>query len=270
MEPLRPLQERTKALSADQVRRFWRQGYLHVRGLLDGDTIAELRQEFDRVLAEARASGQFGNFADKSIADSEDHEVIALNQMCERSLSYHRLLYDNRIVDRLEDLMGSSIQLFHDFFLYKPPGHGGGVFWHQDNQAWQSLPPNNVTCWLALDDADADNGALHYIPASHRTTAGLEVDDDGRLVGIDQLFDAGDAHVVEVQTGDAIFHHCLTLHHSEPNESSRPRRAHSIITMQVGTRCGRRPPYNSRPPTAEKDHFPVCFGHPVMRSGSAS
>ena len=84
MESLRPLQERTKALSADQVRRFWRQGYLHVRGLLDGDTVTELRQEFDRVLAEARTSGRLGNFADKSIADSEDHEVIALNQIPEK------------------------------------------------------------------------------------------------------------------------------------------------------------------------------------------
>jgi hypothetical protein len=47
MEPLKPLQERTKTLSADQVRRFWRQGYLHLPGLLDGETVDELRREFD-------------------------------------------------------------------------------------------------------------------------------------------------------------------------------------------------------------------------------
>lgn len=267
---LQPLADRTRALALAQLHSFWRNGYLVVDALFDQPALEELRRQYEAVCQQAQASGEFNNFADKSAAGSEAHVVMTVNQVCERNIFFHQLLYDARILDIVEDLMGSNIQLFHDFLLRKPARCGGAVIWHQDNQAWQSLPPNNVTCWLALDDADADNGALYYIPASHRTTAGLEVDDDGRLVGIDQLFDAGDAHVVEVQTGDAIFHHCLTLHHSEPNESSRPRRAHSIITMQVGTRCGRRPPHNSRPPTAEKDHFPVCFGHPVMRSGSAS
>ena len=126
--------------------------------------------------------------------------------------------------------------------------------------------PNNITCWIALDDADAENGALRYIAGSHRDTLGLSVDEEGRLEDMDRLLAEGDQHVAAVRAGGAVFHHCLTIHGSAPNNSDRIRRAHSIIFMQPGTRCGRKPPFNSRPPT-EGDAFDVSFGHPLLRTG---
>ena len=264
---LQALADRTQALAPAQLHSFWRNGYLVVEDLFDRPTLAELRRHYETVCQQARASGEFGNFADQSATDSEAHEVMTVNQVCERNIFFNQLLYDARILDIVEDLMGPNIQLFHDFLLRKPAGYGGAVFWHQDNQAWQSMPPNNITCWIALDDADAQNGALHYIPGSHRQTLGLETDAEGRLKGIDALVAQGEAHLAEVKAGGAVFHHCLTLHHSAPNATERIRRAHSIIFMQVGTRCGRKPPFNSRP-ADEGDYFGVSFGHPVLRTAS--
>ena len=39
------------------------------------------------------------------------------------------------------------------------------------------MPPNNMTCWIALNDAKAENGVLRYIAGSHRNTLGLSVDE---------------------------------------------------------------------------------------------
>ena len=265
--PLRPLAERGRALNPDQLNTFWRNGYLVVEDLLDLATMDQLRDEYEVVCREARAKGAFGNFAQRESTEDEGREVMAINQVCERNLFFNTLLYNPQILDIVEDLMGPNIQLFHDFILRKPDRHGGAVFWHQDNQAWQSMPPNNITCWIALDDADAENGALHYIAGSHRDTLGLSVDEEGRLEDMDKLLAEGDQHVAAVRAGGAVFHHCLTIHGSAPNNSDRIRRAHSIIFMQPGTRCGRKPPFNSRPPT-EGDAFDVSFGHPLLRTGN--
>jgi ectoine hydroxylase-related dioxygenase (phytanoyl-CoA dioxygenase family) len=264
---LQPLADRTRALGPAQLHSFCRNGYLIVDALFDRPALVELRRQYEIVCQQTQASGKFNNFADKSAAGSEAHVVMTVNQVCERSIFFHQLLYDARILDIVEDLMGSNIQLFHDFLLRKPARCGGAVFWHQDNQAWQSMPPNNITCWIALDDADAQNGALHYIPGSHRQTLGLEIDAEGRLQDIDALVAQSEVDIAEVKAGGAVFHHCLTLHHSAPNKTERIRRAHSIIFMQVGTRCGRKPPFNSRP-TGEGDHFGTSFGHPVLRTAS--
>ena len=266
-QKITPLAQRLGSLSQDQVRRYGRDGYLVVEALFEADFLGEMRAAYEAACQQARASGQFGNFTDRSIAGSDQHEVMTINQVCERSLFFHRLLYDPRILDIAEDLMGPNIQLFHDFALRKPGRRGGGVFWHQDNQAWQSMPPNNLTCWIALDDADAENGALCYLPGSHRQALGMEVDADGRLVDIDELIARGDPQVATVKAGGAVFHHCLTLHHSTPNQSDRIRRAHSIIFMQPGTRCGRKPPFNTRPANAG-DGFSVGYGHPLLRTGA--
>ncbi|NKB70093.1 MAG: hypothetical protein GKR89_23720 [Candidatus Latescibacteria bacterium] len=268
-EKITPLAERLDALSQEQIQRYWRDGFLVVESLFEAEFLEQMRTAYEAVCQQARASGQFGNFAERSAPGSHDREVMSINQVCERSLFFHRLLYDPRILDIVEELMGPNIQLFHDFTLRKPARTGGGVFWHQDNQAWQSIPPNNLTCWIALDDADADNGALRYLPGSHRQTLGMGVDADGRLLDIDNLVAQGQPQVAAVKAGGAVFHHCLTLHHSTPNHSDRIRRAHSIIFMQPGTRCGRKPPFNTRP-AAEGDGFSLSYGHPLLRVGAVS
>ena len=41
--------------------------------------------------------------------------------------------------------------------------------WHQDYSYWtRTEPMSHLTCWIALDDSDRDNGCLYYVPGSHR------------------------------------------------------------------------------------------------------
>ena len=57
--------------------------------------------------------------------NSADEQMLQIMQMCERSIHFRQLLYDTRILDIAEDLIGPNIQLFHDQALYKPAHHGG-------------------------------------------------------------------------------------------------------------------------------------------------
>ena len=163
-----------KALTEEQINRFWIEGYLTIGKILEDDEVGLLRREYDREFEVGR-SGSNPRYRNLSIGDTDDLEaknqadtqMLQIMQMCEYNIHFRRLLYDDRILDMVEDLIGPNIQLFHDQALFKPAHHGGPVHWHQDNAYWRCSPPNLVSCWLTLDDVDIRNGAMQFIPGSH-------------------------------------------------------------------------------------------------------
>ncbi len=231
-----------RSLTHDQVAHFCEHGYVRIGKLLDDELVERLRDEYDRVFVEARTDGRYRNLAidDTGEIDAKanaDGQMLQIMQMCERSLLFRQLLYDKRILDIVEDLIGPNIQLFHDQALYKPAHNGESVFWHQDNAYWQCLPAQLVSCWLTLDDVNVDNGAMHVIPGSH-----LRPIEHKRSAKTSALLDMGDqvdeskATIIDLPAGGVMFHHCQNWHYTPPNRTDRQRRAFAIHFMQPGTR----------------------------------
>ena len=71
------------------------------------------------------------------------------------------------IVDRVADLMEGNVVLWRSNFFVKPPG-GNAVPWHQDGTYWPIEPKINVTAWLAIDPATAENSCVRVIPGTHK------------------------------------------------------------------------------------------------------
>jgi ectoine hydroxylase-related dioxygenase (phytanoyl-CoA dioxygenase family) len=253
-----------KILSQEQIDSFATNGFLRVGKVLDDDEIELLRSEYDREFALARA-GQ-SSFRNLSIDHDDDLEaknqakqqMLQIMQMCERNIHFRRLLYNERILDVIEDLIGPNIQLFHDQALYKPAFHGGPVHWHQDNAYWRCTPANLVSAWLTLDDVDADNGAMQFIPGTHLRPVGHERSQtSGVLLDSSKAVDESKKVVVDLPAGGIAIHHCQTLHYTEPNRTDRQRRAFAIHFMTPGTRSLR---------TGETLH--VSFSRPMLRMGA--
>jgi ectoine hydroxylase-related dioxygenase (phytanoyl-CoA dioxygenase family) len=174
------------------------------------------------------------------------------------NIHFRRLVYHERLLDIIEDLIGPNIQLFHDQALYKPAYHGGPVHWHQDNAYWRCSPPNLVSAWLTLDDVNRDNGAMQFIPGSHLQTVGhARAQNSNALLDSGEHADASKAVVVDLPAGGITIHHCQTLHMTAPNTTNRQRRALAIHFMTPGTRSLR---------TGE--YLPVGFGRPLLRTKS--
>ena len=124
--------------------------------------------------------------------------------MCERNIHFRRLLYHPRFLDLVEDLIGPNIQLFHDQAIFKPPHHGGPVHWHQDNAYWNCSPPNLISLWLTLDDVDADNSAMQFIPGSHfRAISHQSAVDTRGQHGLKEKVDPSKAVVVDLPAGES-------------------------------------------------------------------
>ena len=237
------------ALDQEQLNNFHTQGYLRFGALLEEDLVLSLREEYDRLFAEARATDRYRDLSD------DDDEMLQIMQMCERSLSFRRLCYHDAILDIIQDLIGSDIQLFHDQGLFKPAYSGGPIHWHQDNAYWLCKPAELVSCWLTLDDVDAANGAMHVLPGSHR----VAVDHSqgaGTLLDASAMIDSSTAVAIDLPAGGVMFHHCQTFHYTPPNRTDRQRRAFAIHFMRPGTLSER------------EGVMPVNFSHPLLRQGT--
>jgi len=122
--------------------------------------------------------------------------------------------------------------LLQSMYLFKPPLVGAEVGWHQDATYLRTDPPSVTGFWIALDDADRDNGCLIALPGTHRGPLrqwfGYQ---DNELVT--RTIDTApwpdvEPVALEVGRGTLIVLHGLLPHASAPNRSSRQRQAYSL------------------------------------------
>ena len=77
------------------------------------------------------------------------------------------IVTDSRIIDVVADLLGDTVVLRHSHLFAKLAGDPKRVSLHQDASYWPLTPSRVVSAWLALDDVDVDNSAMHVIGGSH-------------------------------------------------------------------------------------------------------
>ncbi|MCH2491406.1 MAG: phytanoyl-CoA dioxygenase family protein [Gammaproteobacteria bacterium] len=142
--------------------------------------------------------------------------------------AFHALAHDVRILDMAEAVMGPDLVLLFTHLFCKPAESSRRVLWHQDGPFWPVTPLASVTVWLALDNVDADNGAMQVIPGSHRGDYhDLTLIDDpdstlNRKIDADEI-DESKAHVIELEAGQVSLHDIGIVHGSAANTSKRRR-----------------------------------------------
>ena len=219
-------------LSADQLAFFYQNGYLAGVRVLTDEQVDLLRSE----LAEFFDPNHTGRelWYEYHTNESTDPETVLFHALGAWRLraGFHDMLWNPAFTVPASQILDGTVRFWHDQLFCKPAHHGGVVAWHQDYSYWtRTAPLAHLTCWIALDDADTDNGCLEYVPGSHRwdllPTTVLAGDLDGILEVLtpdqQEAFKAPVA--VPLKAGYATFHHGKTLHGSGPNRTDRPRRA---------------------------------------------
>lgn len=98
-----------------------------------------------------------------------------------------------------------------------------------------------ITVWLAVDDADEDNGAMQLLPATHRPYVDMESHSApagsivAREVEVEPALEAK-AVTIAVPAGSVSIHDSHLLHGSGVNHSGRRRAAYTIryLNPQLG------------------------------------
>jgi ectoine hydroxylase-related dioxygenase (phytanoyl-CoA dioxygenase family) len=195
------------------VAAFNRDGYLKGIRIFSPQEMAGIREYFDELLARTLAAG----------GDSYSISTAHL-----RYGRVYDLLTQPRIVACVKDLLGENVVAWGSHFFCKMPGDGKRVSWHQDASYWPLTPSKAVTAWLAIDDADAGNACMRFIPGSHvlgHLTYTLSENDEANVLnqtvaGVEKL---GEPVPVELKAGEISMHSDLLLHGSEANQSARRR-----------------------------------------------
>ncbi len=132
------------------------------------------------------------------------------------------------------DLGLARPQVWQSMYIFKQPGIGGEVGWHQDATFFETTPISVTTFWFALEDATQDNGCLWAEPGGHRGPLRELFVRHGDVVSMQKLdttpWPIANANVVplEVKAGSLVVFHGLLPHYSAPNRSSKSRHAYTL------------------------------------------
>ena len=217
-------------LTSDQIEIYRRDGVVPIGKVLDESIVTEAKEHIE-VLRQR-------NLLDNP-AKGTDKKSFRLLMVSSFDDWFKSIVNNDNILDAAESVLGPDVQYYQDNIFWKPPAHGAPTTWHQDNVWWDAHPPNMATIWIALDDADASNGGIHYIPGSHThlLVGEKEINDPkaGRYFLLtDEQVDASRAVSFTLPAGHAVMHHCQTIHGAPPNRSDRSRCGFTVHLQEAG------------------------------------
>lgn len=225
-------------VTADERFQFDNQGYLHLRGALGAEEVAELLQ-----LVEENK--------DRDIAAINEDPSYAANQinrplsrMIDADLRFARLL-DHPAVERyLGEFLGEDYKHIDNDLYFTYPGYKGGD-WHRGVQTHPTghVVDGEFICpmvkvFFCLTDVGPGQGEFVVVPGSHK--ARYEVDMKRVDLPAQHIFD-------DVHAGDLILFNEALLHNGRPNTSEKTR-----ITLIVNfgrADAGPWPGYTPKPET---------------------
>ena len=230
-------------LTKEQVETFQEDGFLIVRGLLDGPRIDVMkarahtiaRGEADHV-PEGQLQVELGVVSGERDADDYANSLRKMSHVAFIDDVFRNHAKDVHILDCVEALLGPDLKLYQDQLFMKPPRIGSRQPYHQDQPlGFHVDPPDRmVTCWAALDEATIDNGCMWMLPGTHKN-GWIEKE---RWQEYERLSVAGELPVeraVELRPGDCSFHHGHILHCSRPNRTDQRRWGYA--THYVSAHC---------------------------------
>ena len=219
-------------LSAD----YERDGVIRVRQLFSPEDIAMFRQmlaDYTRDRVPSLPAGDVTFEADgvtvRNLWRIEQHEP--------RFTEFVRTPRLLALVGRL--VHGEPVLAAIETFS-KPARIGSGVPYHQDNAYFCRTPPDMLTVWIAVDAATLDNGPVYYLKGTHRDgvlpTRKSGVAGNSMGLAQDPVVPLAEQFCGTLAPGDAVIHHCQTIHHSAPNRSEHARLGLLLVFRAAHTR----------------------------------
>lgn len=217
-------------LSTQQVDQFFRDGYIHLKNVLDPNEL----ERFEGVLTDYVNDHNPLKMKDFDGRSTYEKAFIQVINIWPRSEEIRAFVF-SKVLARLASklLKVESVRLYHDQALFKEPG-GGITPWHADQYYWPLQTNLTCTAWIPLQETPIEMGPLSFSRGSHRYRGGrdLKISDTSEAKLGEMLEKERFAHVSNpFQLGDVSFHYGWTYHRAPPNETNRVRKAMTIIYM---------------------------------------
>eukprot|EP01084_Bolivina_argentea_P066507 121234_1 len=221
----------------DRAREYHENGYLIVPQLFTQEELQSIKSEMIDI-----CRGNRGNIEGaKPDTTSTDLEILS------RYLAVH---FPHKISDKvlklaskheptiqiLKEIISPNVKLIQTMMFMKGPGQPGQN-WHQDEYYIPTRDKSLTGVWVAVDDADIENGCLWILPKTHLNGFIYPTKEHGDNENFDRTPRAiieyfneyeynpipKEAIPAQVKSGDAVFFNGYTLHMSKRNVSNRFR-----------------------------------------------
>ena len=233
-------------LTQTQIDEFQSDGALVLRQLLEPREVALLRQGIDVNLAHPSPRAK--------IASARDDPGWFIEDFCswQENRCYRQVIFESRLGEVGGRLMRSgSARLYHDHMLTKEPGTRARTPWHQDQPYYNITGRQNCSFWIPVDPVSRA-ATLEFVAGSHLgpwlmprsfMDAQAKWFPEGTLADLPDIDADRQSYRIlgwELEPGDAVCFHMLTLHASGGVGAAR-RRVFSLRLLGDDIRHAPRP-----------------------------
>ena len=219
-------------ITSQDIADFQRDGVVCLRGMLDSGWCDMLRD----ASLEMMDSGA-GRVREPKLQEGKGrfYSNVYLSDLDER----FRLLREASPAPEIAaTLMGcESVRFYYDQLFIKTPGTAAPTPWHNDLPFWPFAGNDLISIWIALTPVSARTSGVQYVAGSHRWNKmfrAVTPDYDPRFLdpaleecpdyGSPDTPSAGKVLSWDMQPGDVLCHHPLTVHGASGNASATQTR----------------------------------------------
>ena len=210
-------------LSPAQLKQYKDKGYVSPIDALSKDEALEIREEIE--LIEKKWPKEL--------------EGLGRNYIHLISPIFDKVSHNPKILDAVESIIGRDILICGTTLFIKNPNEKGFVSFHQDAKYIGLEPHNWVTAWIAVTDANEENGCMRMWSGSHKDELKYHNQkfDENNLLTRGQTVEnvpIKETTPVILKAGQMSLHHPTIVHGSGLNRSN-DRRIGFVIQSYIGS-----------------------------------
>jgi phytanoyl-CoA hydroxylase len=213
------------SINAEQ---FHRDGFHVSRGLFSQTEVTRMRDAFMQQAKDGPVEGLSDIRKDFDPSDplSRYPRMLHPHQHSDKLVGdmSMRTMLEPRLHPILGALFGEEPFAVQSMFYFKPPGARGQDL-HQDNFYLRVKPGTCMGMWLAIDDADRDNGGLVIVPGSGNSDVVCPQKADSKTFFTTEHVPVPDGlkeEPIDLKAGDVLFFNGSVIHGSYPQYEQGP------------------------------------------------
>jgi len=212
-------------LSEDQIKQYNQKGYISPIQALTKNQAQEVKEEIEFI------ENKWPNEL-KNLGRNYPHLISPI---------LDNVVRNSNILDAVESIIGKNILACGTTLFIKEPDERGFVSFHQDAKYIGLEPHNWVTAWVAITDANENNGCMKMWPGTHKQELKYHNEkfdyNSGNLLTRGQTVENVPLEKTEsviLNEGQMSLHHPRIVHGSGINKSKK-RRIGFVIQSYIGT-----------------------------------
>ena len=211
------------SLTSDQLNQYKEEGFIAPIDVLSSDEALKIRKEIENI--------------EKNWPN--ELEGIGRNYAHMISPVFDNVCHNTKILDAVESVIGKNILICGTTLFIKNPNQKGFVSFHQDAKYIGLEPHNWVTAWIAITDANEENGCMKMWSGSHKKSIQKHSQkfNENNLLTRGQTIEnvpIEETTSVILKAGQMSLHHPTIVHGSGLNKTE-DRRIGFVVQSYIGS-----------------------------------